>query len=73
MSALLILHTKSRMTPQRPLGVNLDRTGEDHSGMNFRIALKADAASVDFAQQLRQLGYVGRDPSRLVFAEQFGR
>jgi hypothetical protein len=53
--------------------VNLDRAGEDHSGMNFRIALKADAASVDFAQQLRQLGYVGRDPSRLVFAEQFGR
>jgi hypothetical protein len=28
--------------------VNLDRTGEDHSAMNFRIALKADAASVNF-------------------------
>jgi hypothetical protein len=29
--------------------VKLDRTGEDHSAMNFRIALKADAASVNFA------------------------
>jgi hypothetical protein len=29
--------------------VNLDRTDEDHSAMNFRIALKADAASVNFA------------------------
>ena len=29
--------------------VNLDRTGEDHSAMNFRIAPKADAASVNFA------------------------
>jgi hypothetical protein len=26
-----------------------DATGEDHSAMNFRIALKADAASVNFA------------------------
>ena len=29
--------------------VNLDRTGEDDSAMNFRIVLKADAASVNFA------------------------
>jgi hypothetical protein len=29
--------------------VNLDRTAEDHSAMNFRIALKADAASVNIA------------------------
>jgi len=29
--------------------VNLDRTGEDHSAMNFRIALEAHAASVNFA------------------------
>ena len=29
--------------------VNPDRTGEDHSAMNFRIALNADAASVNFA------------------------
>ena len=29
--------------------VNLDRTGEYYSAMNFRIALKADAASVNFA------------------------
>ena len=28
--------------------VNPDRAGEDHSAMNFRIALKADAASVNF-------------------------
>jgi hypothetical protein len=41
--------------------------------MNFRIALKADAASVNFAQQLRQLGNVRSDPPRLIFAEQFGR
>ncbi len=29
--------------------VNLDRTGEDYAVTNFRIALKADAASVNFA------------------------
>jgi hypothetical protein len=29
--------------------VNLDRTGKDHAVTNFRIALKADAASVNFA------------------------
>jgi len=28
--------------------VNLDRTGEDHSAMNFRNALKAHVASVNF-------------------------
>jgi hypothetical protein len=36
--------------------------------MSFRIALKADAL-VNFAHQLRQLGDVRRDPSRVVFRE----
>jgi hypothetical protein len=45
--------------------VNLDRAGEDHSAMNFRIALKADAASVNFAQQVWQLCDIGRNAPRL--------
>ena len=32
--------------------------------MNFHIALKADAASVNFTHYPRQLGDVRRDPSR---------
>jgi hypothetical protein len=41
--------------------------------MNFRIALKADAASVNFAHQLRQLSNIGRNAPRLVTRQQLGR
>jgi hypothetical protein len=40
--------------------------------MNFRIALKADAASVNFAHQLRQLGDIHSNPPRLITRQQFG-
>jgi hypothetical protein len=41
--------------------------------MNFRIALKADAVSVNFAHQVRQLRHIGRDAPGLVARQQFGR
>jgi hypothetical protein len=41
--------------------------------MNFRIALKADAALVNSAHQLWQLGDIGGDPPSLVAGEQLGR
>ena len=56
-----------------PKRVNLDRTGEDHSAMNFRIAQKAAAASVNFAHQLWQLEDVGRNPASLIAAQELRR
>jgi hypothetical protein len=67
------LPVTAKLYARLPPWVNLSRTGEDHSAMNFRIALKADAASVNFAHQLRQLGDIADDPSRLIPREQLGR
>jgi hypothetical protein len=41
--------TRAASRGKPTLWVIFDRTGKDHSAMNFRIALKADVASVNFA------------------------